>query len=1107
MAEPVSKILEARKLMESRMRMPSYQRDFKWDSEKMSQLWIDLFAHLFKYNMKKSVGSSDLSRYFVGSIVIDHLEDQNMVVDGQQRFTTLTVISAAVRDALIATGFIGQARELDDHMITSHHHINDPIMRNRFELLDIPPGDKLSSEFGLSGYRKRIVPIPLNLKTVETEKGSTSIRVEGLTSQSKIPWSVADDDGWEFSLLRKDGTLDIERYHFIVPPDDENGLRHNDNPPSEIILESELIEDIPPGLKIVLLPDLRWPENGLEFPTSGPGRAKLNDPSYCDLFHSERREFYFEVRKQTEHFILGHKEYFTSSQIIKNTGKVISIGLHLDDPEHRSLIDWFGRLPAQGEKIEFHKMIPMAPKDIPSEDELVDIIKDLSETGGAESQTIELKATVRTNLKECWKHKTSGEKIAMIDWKKLKKSGKDEYTRIYKDKNSEHACIKTISALLNTHGGALIAGVTDYGDIMGIEVDNFTKNGETKFSADVAEMHITQIVERDIGNVAAALVKPKVVLVGGKSVLYVHVPKWNSPEDPPYCKTPDGKEKFYVRFASSITKSLTDNQREKHLISFFRGSLGPDAELQSVKRTFTVTSIQENHGRPRISGNLEGDENLLKRCNCRIDYLVNNEEWPDHLADPKKRAEQIIRVIYRVIFSRILFQNDPAAAIDHFMITNDASKMETLTAYDLASAFTQKVIRPAIGKEKNQHQEKIERLWNDLSLRIYLSTGKKDADVQLFFYYYLMASMKKKTPSKRWSKKESWIGLKKEIDRHIMNDGSFDYKGLVNLYEEMKHYSIIFTMAFKPDCNHWDEEHYTKAELRDERTYLKILAKAGVRQHIPVYMALAYASETKDKKNRAEIIKGFMKNWVYVWLRYKTVPALDIKMTPGFKDNVIHRNVESPTGWVNNIHEWIGNSEGGETSKDHIEEICGMPLELESADKDKYPWAQDIELWEELNVGSEQSKNANDIGILLYSYERAVEGKTNPTMSRLFSPSRPQLEHVLPEDSKLWGHTWYRNGNATPSHATWVYSLGNQIILEDSKNSHVRNQPFKVKVPINGCDPCPSGKEHNHYEGTDYKSAKRVVSYFNDKKIWTQGAMKEHSKKIMNILVEYFSPN
>lgn len=74
--------------------IPVFQRDYAWDTPNWQQLWNDI--------SRTAVGSGDRG-HFVGSVV--HIPDSTvatrpsqLVIDGQQRLTTLTILCAALRD-------------------------------------------------------------------------------------------------------------------------------------------------------------------------------------------------------------------------------------------------------------------------------------------------------------------------------------------------------------------------------------------------------------------------------------------------------------------------------------------------------------------------------------------------------------------------------------------------------------------------------------------------------------------------------------------------------------------------------------------------------------------------------------------------------------------------------------------------------------------------------------------------------------------------------------------------------------------------------------------------------------------------------------------------
>ncbi len=69
------------------MAMPPYQRSYSWDSQEATDLLSDLI-----------VASETGSAHFIGAIVLVREESKLLIVDGQQRLTTLTILLAALRD-------------------------------------------------------------------------------------------------------------------------------------------------------------------------------------------------------------------------------------------------------------------------------------------------------------------------------------------------------------------------------------------------------------------------------------------------------------------------------------------------------------------------------------------------------------------------------------------------------------------------------------------------------------------------------------------------------------------------------------------------------------------------------------------------------------------------------------------------------------------------------------------------------------------------------------------------------------------------------------------------------------------------------------------------
>lgn len=70
------------------LEIPPFQRPYSWETKQWSQLWEDLTTHL----------GND---YLMGGIVLCGTDDgHDLVIDGQQRTTTITILIAACRDYL-----------------------------------------------------------------------------------------------------------------------------------------------------------------------------------------------------------------------------------------------------------------------------------------------------------------------------------------------------------------------------------------------------------------------------------------------------------------------------------------------------------------------------------------------------------------------------------------------------------------------------------------------------------------------------------------------------------------------------------------------------------------------------------------------------------------------------------------------------------------------------------------------------------------------------------------------------------------------------------------------------------------------------------------------
>ena len=90
--------------------IPDYQRPYAWTTEQAEELFNDLVSA-----MRDARISGTSSQYFLGSIVLikNDREPRAMVVDGQQRLTTLTMLFASLRAAWESVNYLQGVKSVD----------------------------------------------------------------------------------------------------------------------------------------------------------------------------------------------------------------------------------------------------------------------------------------------------------------------------------------------------------------------------------------------------------------------------------------------------------------------------------------------------------------------------------------------------------------------------------------------------------------------------------------------------------------------------------------------------------------------------------------------------------------------------------------------------------------------------------------------------------------------------------------------------------------------------------------------------------------------------------------------------------------------------------
>ena len=71
-------------------RVPQFQRDYSWEQDNWEDLWNDI-----------ELAAESMYAHYMGSVVLQSTTGKEFsIIDGQQRFTTLTILTLAVIDAI-----------------------------------------------------------------------------------------------------------------------------------------------------------------------------------------------------------------------------------------------------------------------------------------------------------------------------------------------------------------------------------------------------------------------------------------------------------------------------------------------------------------------------------------------------------------------------------------------------------------------------------------------------------------------------------------------------------------------------------------------------------------------------------------------------------------------------------------------------------------------------------------------------------------------------------------------------------------------------------------------------------------------------------------------
>jgi hypothetical protein len=100
------------------IRVPDYQRDYSWEHEQVSEFWEDLTAFAGAPSSFALTGKE----YFLGAAVLVNNGTYHLLLDGQQRLATATILLAAIRDKMRSFN-TNAAEQIQSNYITFEDYI------------------------------------------------------------------------------------------------------------------------------------------------------------------------------------------------------------------------------------------------------------------------------------------------------------------------------------------------------------------------------------------------------------------------------------------------------------------------------------------------------------------------------------------------------------------------------------------------------------------------------------------------------------------------------------------------------------------------------------------------------------------------------------------------------------------------------------------------------------------------------------------------------------------------------------------------------------------------------------------------------------------------
>jgi len=501
----------------------------------------------------------------------------------------------------------------------------------------------------------------------------------------------------------------------------------------------------------------------------------------------------------------------------------------------------------------------------------------------------------------------------------------------------------------------------------------------------------------------------------------------------------------------------------------------------------------------------------------------------DFQTDPEDRATNLKNLITNLCAVEVRFTagTNIAKPVEHFLNTNDKSKMAPLETLDMVNALVNIVKNNPYGNPVDPEWQvafasQINNHWvsnaNSIWNLLYLNQDKNPKHAKDFFYQWMIASKRWKGKNERWSVEDTFEGLQeywykqtKEVNRIGQpaptekinlrkSDGYYDLEFLQPEFEEMNKYAEIY------------ESSIIKPQNAPSGTYLKNrhkqylrIAKLIGQQWIPPYLAIRYLGEKHgyNLNQISDIAGGFLKEIITLYLKYSAYPRIvrnnggsDISTV--YQPNDMYKFIigTEPNKWITKIHDTLNGTALTNAMKNSIKQLPRQVVAGNRVDEwitttgARSKAAEATNQWIDDNPGMSDDKlgaignkmyddylqehqlnhsviqgGGNDLDVFVFAYESAIAGNGETANNW----HEADIEHVLPKKPKNWGATWWTPaagpaiGCVTEAHKRCVEKLGNKALINNSRNKHIGNKEWDFKIQAPANPIPPTGASAGSY--------------------------------------------